>query len=405
MERMNIGVNVTRSFLRYTYVLLRSIFENHRDFSVQVYVFSGNVEEVDLADIKELASFFGGGIRLLKVDEARVRKIFHNPSAAHPVYMHTFYFMFDLLPEDVDRLLVLDSDMIVKGSLREFYTTDFGDSYAVCTNGDCMWEETTNWKKTFHTLGVSFFSMVNVLFYVDAIRRDFTLKDIAQADDRVKAVFGRSNEEWGFALLFHGRLRYVSEQKYGLYVAPCNIGHFIGADFERIVKDAVVIHYFRNHPWEYAYGTLQTYWWKYAKMSPYYEEFLQLAREAARPDYIFEPVPRQAAEQFFLDAFVTAFDDCQTKRILLYGIGGKTESLLKHLSGWNFVGVTEEDLTPKWSRIYGYPVIRKEEIGEQADMIVVVARLCYFDEIAKRIRRDPLLNQYPVYYLDGRKIC
>lgn len=58
---MHIGVNVSRSFLRYTYVLLRSIFENHRDFSVQVYVFSGNVEEADLADIKELASSFGGG--------------------------------------------------------------------------------------------------------------------------------------------------------------------------------------------------------------------------------------------------------------------------------------------------------------------------------------------------------
>ena len=53
MERMNIGVNVSRSFLRYTYVLLQSIFENHRDLSVQVYVFSGNVEEADLAAKKE----------------------------------------------------------------------------------------------------------------------------------------------------------------------------------------------------------------------------------------------------------------------------------------------------------------------------------------------------------------
>ena len=319
--------------------------------------------------------------------------------------MHTFYFMFDLLPEDVDRLLVLDSDMIVKGSLREFYTTDFGDSYAVCTNGDCMWEEVTDWKKTFQTLGVSFFSMVNVLFHVDAIRRDFTLKDIAQADDRGKAVFGRSNEEWGFALLFHERLRYVSEQKYGLYVAPCNIGHFIGADLERITEEAVVIHYFQNHPWERAYGTLQTYWWKYAKMSPYYEDFLQSARQAALPEYSFEPVPRQAAEEFFFDAFVAAFDGCQTKRILLYGVGGKTESLLKHLPGWNFVGVTDEGLTREMTRIYGYPLIGKEEIGDRADMIVVVARLCYFEEIAQRIRKDSIWNQYPVYYLDGRKIC
>ena len=69
------------------------------------------------------------------------------------------------------------------------------------------------------------------------------------------------------------------------------------------------------------------------------------------------------------------------------------------------MGVTDDGLTRELTRIYGYPLIGKEEIGDRADMIVVVARLCYFEEIAQRIRKDSIWNQYPVYYLDGRKIC
>lgn len=405
MDTMNIGINITRSFLKYAYVLIQSIMENNQDSRVELYVFSGNIEEEDLRDMRALVRIWGGEIHLIKVEESLIRKIFKSPVPEHPLYMHTFYFMFSLLPAHVDRLLIMDGDMVVKKSIKELYHMDFGGDYAICSNGDCIWEEQNAWKKTFTKLGASFFSMVVVLFDVKAIRRDFTLKDIAWADAKVRAVFGRSNEEWGFALLFGRKIHYISEQKYALYINGVNLGKFVGLDTVAIVQDAVGIHYFKNHPWAMPYGTMQGYWWHYAKMSPYYAAFQHEARAAALREHWLEMTPRAAAEEFFLDAFTRTFAGCEKKRILLYGVGGKTESLLKNLTGWTFVGVMDRAPLPEFTQIYGHRLWEKEELDGQVDMIIVVARLCYFDEITQRIRRDPLLNQYPVYYLDGRKIC
>ena len=118
MKRMNVGLNITKDFVKYSYVLLRSIFQNNRDYQIHVYIFSGNICEDDLTDIKELASSYDGVIKLLSVNPKMIEIIFKNPLPEHPIFMHTVYFMFSLLPQDVDKILVLDADMIVKKSLK-----------------------------------------------------------------------------------------------------------------------------------------------------------------------------------------------------------------------------------------------------------------------------------------------
>ena len=277
MKRMNIGLNMTKTFIKYSYVLLKSIFENNIDYNVHIYVFSGNIEKNDLSDIKDLATYYGGEVILLTVSPKLIGKIFRNELPEHPLYMHTFYFMFELLPNDVERILVMDSDMVVKKSLSELYETDFEDNYVVCLNGDCV-SDTPKWQETFRKLGTDFFSAICALYNVKKILKDFTLDDIIAADARVNEVFGRSNEEWGFAVLFNGKIKYVSEKIYGFGMLPGNISKFSDMTFKEIKNfcDGVVaLHYHRAHPWEKPMIPTQKYWWEYAKQTPYYDEFLE----------------------------------------------------------------------------------------------------------------------------------
>lgn len=50
-----------------------------------------------------------------------------------PTEVYYRIFAKDFLPEDIDRILYLDSDMIIKGSLEELYTKDFENNYFVAT--------------------------------------------------------------------------------------------------------------------------------------------------------------------------------------------------------------------------------------------------------------------------------
>lgn len=404
---MHIGLNLTRSFLKYAYVLIQSILENNRDSHVTVHIFSGNIEEGDLGDVQCMASAMGGDIHLIRVEESLIKTIIRNPLPEHPLYMHTFYFMFDFLPEGVDRLLMMDGDMVVKKSLRTFYDRNFSGNYAICGNGDCIWEEENDWKDGFQKFHVPLFSTIIVLFDVTAIRRDFTLKDIARADTKVNAVLGRSNEEFGFAVLFQGKVQYVSEQKYGLYLLPGNIGRFgdkTAGEMQAIVEDAVAIHYHRAPPWARLDGYLQRYWWAVAERSPYYAEFYADAYRGLKEHWKAKEYGDEATV-FFLEVFTRTFAAHKEKRIALYGAGTKAEMLLTNLADWHFSCLLDEAMKKQGKFLGGCRIVPKEALCGQADMIIVTARLCYFDEIAQRIRRDPLLNQYPVYYLDGRKIC
>lgn len=95
-----------------------------------------------------------------------------------------------------------------------------------------------------------------------------------EANKEVLRVFGSSNEELGFALLFNGKERYIPETKYGFYISADNEKKYSPEELAEFEKEAVAIHYWRCHPWGSQIGMipLHSYWWDYAKDTPYYEE-------------------------------------------------------------------------------------------------------------------------------------
>lgn len=406
MKRMNIGLNITKDFVKYSYVLLMSIFENNRDYEVNVYIFSGNIEENDLAEMKKMAAIYDGNIILLTLKPNVISEIFKNPLPQHPIYMHTVYFMFQLLPNDVDRILVLDADMVVKKSLGELYETDFDDNYCICSNANCA-SEKNSFFQAFKEMKTDLFTAACVLYNVSKIVKDFTFDDIADADAKVNEIFGRSSEEFGFALLFKGKIKYVSEHKYGFYILPSTIYKFLGMTVQEMKKmydDVVVIHYHCAHPWVVSMVPTQKYWWEYAKKTPYYDEFHQQLLENEIINYEIE-LQKLASEEFLIDVFENLFSKYVDKKIVLYGTGQKTQLLLRKLANYNFVGIIDNDPQKIGLCLNGVNVIDKESLPSDTDVIIVTARPKYFKEISTRIYQDEILSKFSVYFLDGRQVC
>lgn len=271
---MNIGLNITQGYLKYAYVLIKSILESNPDEEICFYIFSANLKVRDLDLLNILVESYKGRVELISVDEDLIVNFFGNPHPGYPLGAHTLYFQIHGLPyEHIDRILFLDADMLVRKSLRELYEMDFGDNYVICLDGSCMNEEVNDWPKIYHKFGVTFFSTCCTLYNVTKIKEDFSFNDIVAANKEVLKFFGSFNEELGYALLFNGKERYIPETKYGFYIYPDNEKKYSPEQLLEFEKEAVIIHYWRSHPWASQIGMspLHLYWWNCAKDTPYYE--------------------------------------------------------------------------------------------------------------------------------------
>ena len=103
--------------------------------------------------------------------------------------------------------------------------------------------------------------------------------------------------------------------------------------------------------------------------------------------------------------FCHRFADFRGKKIVLYGIGRYTATLIQGLSedlfedaaGFNIIGLMDKDPANIGKIYFGLPVVDEEFVKENADIIVINTAGTYWRLIYQRIKH---LN-IPVYYLNG----
>ena len=103
--------------------------------------------------------------------------------------------------------------------------------------------------------------------------------------------------------------------------------------------------------------------------------------------------------QLEIDNFIKRFGKYQSARIVLYGIGRYTATLLEGLSGFHIVGLMDKDSANVGKIMFGVPVIDKATAERKADIIIINTAETYWDVIYSRIQDMTT----PVYYLNGER--
>lgn len=98
-----------------------------------------------------------------------------------------------------------------------------------------------------------------------------------------------------------------------------------------------------------------------------------------------------------VEAFEKAFADKRDKRIVLYGTGRMTATLLERLEGFNIVGLLDRDESAAGTLMYGKEVLDREKAESSADLIVINTSEAYWNVIYERISDWGI----PVYYRNG----
>ncbi|MCM1338111.1 MAG: glycosyltransferase family 8 protein [Muribaculaceae bacterium] len=129
---MNIVLCSSDEYSVHCGTLMISILKNARlEDKFSFYIIESDISEEHKEKLRQLTAIKPFDIHFIKVDNS----IFNNSSFAIDVnelpgiVVQTFYryFVADVL-KDIDRVLYLDIDILVRGSLRELYNTDLGEN-------------------------------------------------------------------------------------------------------------------------------------------------------------------------------------------------------------------------------------------------------------------------------------
>lgn len=118
---MNLLVTVDDRYITYLQVMLESLFQHNRQ-KIDVYLLYSDIRRENLERLERFVDSYGNGISAIEVD----RNVFRNAPVFRYFSQAMYYRLLcaALLPERLDRVLYMDPDILVRGSLRELYEAD-----------------------------------------------------------------------------------------------------------------------------------------------------------------------------------------------------------------------------------------------------------------------------------------
>ena len=276
-RKMNIFLTIGRRNLKFAYVAIKSLFIHNQSREIHLYIVSEDLEVEDLTNEMELAMEYGHQIHVLRFDEKQAQKYIHIKESDHwSVGVMSSYWLFhELLPEDVDRIMVIEADTVTVGDFSEIYDMDFNGCYVICPGPE---HKPKNHRQFMERLGGDTLTFVLSMYDVKKIREDFALTDILSMDEKVKQAAGYSQMEFTFGMLFRGRIKYVPGRiscidENERYMEELGYDYIV--ECERTVK---IIHFssYKDYgkPWNpVSIMPGYVFWWQYAQGSPYYKTY------------------------------------------------------------------------------------------------------------------------------------
>ena len=252
-KKINLLFTMNRNYVMPCIVALTSIFENDKESDFTVFLLHSGITDFEIKKIKELADKYNQEIKEIEVDGKYFADIDSKRWSRE-----TFYRLLtkEYIPEDLDRILYLDCDIIVTDSLLKFYNIDFTDKYLATP----VFEEGQHQggrlglpkDSVYFPAGFLLYNLkkINNIFGYENI-----LSKIKEYED--KLIF---NDMDLLNILLFDKVKIINKDFY-----------YIGEDKDfNEKKPASIVHYSASKPWHNLIrGRYDDIWLQYLKLSPY----------------------------------------------------------------------------------------------------------------------------------------
>ncbi len=256
---MNILISVNKAYLDKAEVMLGSLSRNTEE-QIDVYLLNRSLT------YKEIQSFKGHLEKIGRINLV-VIKISSDIIDNLPILSHFSVEMYYriiaqfILPKNMDRILWLDADIIVKGDITSFYYQSFDDAYmVVCPDIN---NESNLIKNTKKKLGLPeeylYFNSGVLLMNLSHLRKYTDEKQIIDCAIELKEKLTYPDQDI-LNYLYGSKVKYDD-----LYIYNYQTFQMPNIDKQQI-KKVKILHYISNRkPWSWKYsGNHARFWWREA---------------------------------------------------------------------------------------------------------------------------------------------
>lgn len=246
---MNLLVTLNSKYMYPLCVMLRSLCKSNPDTKFDIYVAHSSLTDDDFAVIHENIN---GNMTIhpVHIDE----KIFDSAPVLSRISKETYYRLIidSFLPQDIDRILYLDPDLVIIKPLDEFYSVDLNGNIVAGSPHTWGFLELCNrlrLRLTF-TKGWRYVNAGVILIDVKAWRKFIdTPRMLEFVNKNIRRL--KLSDQDALNILYHGKILVVDERKYNLdektffhYNRPGRIiKRHKRIDLDWVEKNSVIIHF------------------------------------------------------------------------------------------------------------------------------------------------------------------
>ncbi len=278
--RMNLSAAINDAYTPYAYVMLTSLFERNPEAEVYVYLLQYDLSEESKANLEGLMQQYGNHLILMPIDLKKLSEKLPR-TAEWPVEVYFRLLLPDILPEEVDRILYLDADVIVNHPIRPFYETDFAGKLIIgcrdlalinLTVEQCLEKRSEKLRPLFEER--RYINSGVLLFHMKELRKKYRFQYYLDlAEELNYQIFSPDQDLINY--LHRDELGHADEWKYNFLTW---IGANNGYDYDRTKREVSILHYAGQGPWKggnHVHYTLERFWWEVALKTPYAKELTE----------------------------------------------------------------------------------------------------------------------------------
>ena len=273
---MNIVLATDNNFVQHCCVTLTSILYNNND--VDLYIITDGLTVENERLLESQTKKMNGKFHLALVDKSIISK-FPMPKTGlnEHISLATYYRLFvaEILPVTIEKIIYLDCDMVIVGSLEDFWKIDINNKPIAAVYQHNTWATLNNvYERLNIPYGTGYFNagslLINLKYW-----RDYNIQD-----KLLKYMFDNYNR-----IVYHDQ-DILNGYFYKSVIPISNIWNcrypmiedYYGADYIdktsifKIYERKVIIHYVaRPKPWEYACNhPFRNEYYKYLDMTSYF---------------------------------------------------------------------------------------------------------------------------------------
>lgn len=214
MLMMNILISVNRSYFEQAKTMLHSL-RRHNQEDITVYLLNRSLDPIA---VNKFESYLRKHLRIhLEIIDISATAFEQLPLVDARFSIEIYYRLLAqfLLPHSLDRILWLDADIVIRGSISEFYYQDFSESLlAACPDAASEGDEILRIK---NNLGLAkehvYFNSGVLLLNLAALREKTTLDAITQAAQSMAEHLVYPDQDL-LNYLYTGQIKYCEPERF-----------------------------------------------------------------------------------------------------------------------------------------------------------------------------------------------